>query len=640
MGCCCFKKKKTNKAYIIEEEEKNKGEELSTTAGPYSNSLLENKNLGNEQSKEGLNTKEESETIKINIGGNDQENEQEGEELNSRKGTEKSEIKMENEQGEKLRKTTGSYNIMNSRSKNKNKLNEENEKRANTNRELKEIEINMENNGQEYDQDKNELNTNEGIKKNESKIENEQGNKLSNNTGSFNTINNLFKNNDNENEQSEKGLNTNKESEDIKINLENNEEENKQEVEELSSNNNKENEQGKLSIKNRRSNNNQKTNLIDNEIKVDEQDEKELYITEGTKKSKITNLIEKNNNKGKDPAKSKGPSRNDYEVIEHLDSGSFGDVYLVRLKPTHELFAMKIIKKENLKKKAVEKAMNELKIWIKVKSDFVANIKQAFHDKEKLYLISEFAPGGDLFRLFEQNNFEFSLEWIRFYIAELVVALEDLHSKNIIHRDIKPENILIDSEGHIKLTDFGISRILEKNEKAKTMVGTYSYMAPEIIDGNPYDKTVDWWSVGCVMYSLLEAAFVFKNIEDAWYKIRNNCFNLKFKSTKNLDAKDLVNKFLRLDPEKRLGAGEDGINEIKKHPFFKDIDWDLVKKRKLTPPFVPKKENYENKKKNVKAGLIDNTDNDFEDEDYRGFSFTAESFKENSGNLIDENKDK
>ena len=284
--------------------------------------------------------------------------------------------------------------------------------------------------------------------------------------------------------------------------------------------------------------------------------------------------------------------------------------------------------------------MNELKIWIKVKSDFVANIKQAFHDKEKLYLISEFAPGGDLFRLFEQNNYEFSLEWIRFYIAELVVALEDLHSKNIIHRDIKPENILIDSEGHIKLTDFGISRILEKNEKAKTMVGTDSYMAPEIIDGNPYDKTVDWWSVGCVMYSLLEAAFVFKNIEDAWYKIRNNCFNLKFKSTKNLDAKDLVNKFLRLDPEKRLGAGEDGINEIKKQPFFKDIDWDLVKKRKLTPPFVPKKENYENKKENVKAGLIDNTDNDIEDEDYRGFSFTAKSFKENFDDLIDENKDK
>ena len=106
---------------------------------------------------------------------------------------------MENEQGEKLRKTAGSYNIMNSRSKNKNKLNEQNEKRANTNREPKETEINMENNGQEYDQNKNELNTNEGIKKKEIKIENEQGKKSINNTGSFNTINNPFKNNDNEN---------------------------------------------------------------------------------------------------------------------------------------------------------------------------------------------------------------------------------------------------------------------------------------------------------------------------------------------------------------------------------------------------------------------------------------------------------
>ena len=115
-----------------------------------------------------------------------------------------------------------------------------------------------------------------------------------------------------------------------------------------------------------------------------------------------------------------------------------------------------------------------------------------------------------MFYLWAAEKGKFKVEWTRFYIAELIVALEDLHNKNIIHRDLKPENILIDSEGHIKLTDFGMSRILKKNEKAKTKVGTISYIAPEILLGRGYDKTVDWWSVGCISMHCLKARLFLK----------------------------------------------------------------------------------------------------------------------------------
>ena len=232
-----------------------------------------------------------------------------------------------------------------------------------------------------------------------------------------------------------------------------------------------------------------------------------------------------------------------------------------------------------------------------------------------------------MFYLWAAEKGKFKVEWTRFYIAELIVALEDLHNKNIIHRDLKPENILIDSEGHIKLTDFGMSRILKKNEKAKTKVGTISYIAPEILLGGGYGKTVDWWSVGCIMYTLLEGKIVFKDYEDFQKKITLNVFKLEFKSIKDIQALDLVNKFLKVDPEKRLGAGEDGINEIKSHPFFKGIDWNSVKNKKLKPPFVPEKENYDNVETPLSIGNTNN--NNFDDEFFRGFSYTSESFIEN-----------
>ena len=332
----------------------------------------------------------------------------------------------------------------------------------------------------------------------------------------------------------------------------------------------------------------------------------------------------------KELASTKKSPIDDYEIVRNLAGGGFGQVFLVRLKSTGELFAMKKISKS---KTNIEDAQKERDIWIQVKSPFVANIKEAFQDKENVYLISEYAPGKDLFFLWAEKKM-FNIEWTQFYIAELVVALDDLHSKNIIHRDIKLENILIDSKGHIKLTDFGVSKLLEKkDEKAKTMVGTESYLAPEIAYQKRYDKAVDWWSLGVVMFALLERKFPFKISN---YRAKD--FTLTFNKITDENAKDLIQKFLTVNPEKRIGSGEDGINEIKKHHFFDGIDWDKAKYRTLKPPFVPKKE--KNKVKKPKKSSENVTYLDDYGDGYEGFFYASETFKDNVPNfIVDKKKD-
>ena len=331
----------------------------------------------------------------------------------------------------------------------------------------------------------------------------------------------------------------------------------------------------------------------------------------------------------KELASTKKSPKDDYEIVRNLAGGAFGQVFLVRLKSTGELFAMKKIKKSETNKEAAQK---ERDIWIQVKSPFVANIKEAFQDEENVYLISEYAPGKDLCFLWAEKKM-FNIEWTQFYIAELVVALDDLHSKNIIHRDIKLENILIDSKGHIKLTDFGVSKILNNNEKAKTMVGTVSYVAPEIASGKRYDKAVDWWSLGVVMFVLLEGNFPFEMFN---YTAKN--FTLIFSEINDENAKDLIKKFLTVKPKERIGSGEDGINEIKKHPFFDGIDWDKAKDRALKPPFVPKKE--KNKVKKPKKSSENVTYLDDYGDGYEGFFYASETFKDNVPNfIVDKKKD-
>jgi len=283
-------------------------------------------------------------------------------------------------------------------------------------------------------------------------------------------------------------------------------------------------------------------------------------------------------------------SYNDFELLKLLGRGSFGEVLLVRLKANKKLYAMKVLDKKMLKQRKQQiHTKTERDLMVKINCPFIVNIKSAFQDETKLYIVSEFLQGGDLFfHLHEKRYTVFPEIKARFYIMELVIALDFLHQNNMIYRDLKPENILLDSQGHVKLTDFGLSKIFEnEDDKAYTVCGTPQYLAPEILLRKGYDKAVDWWSLGCVLYEMLYGRLPFKLKKGQ--KISLNIYKEEIAFDKKIseEAKDLIINLLIFDPKSRLGSGVDGGEKIKNHKFFKGVNWKDVWDRKLEPPFVP-----------------------------------------------------
>ena len=283
-------------------------------------------------------------------------------------------------------------------------------------------------------------------------------------------------------------------------------------------------------------------------------------------------------------------SYNDFELLKLLGRGSFGEVLLVRLKANKKLYAMKVLDKKMLKQRKQQiHTKTERDLMVKINCPFIVNIKSAFQDETKLYIVSEFLQGGDLFfHLHEKRYTVFPEIKARFYIMELVIALDFLHQNNMIYRDLKPENILLDSQGHDKLTDFGLSKIFEnEDDKAYTVCGTPQYLAPEILLRKGYDKAVDWWSLGCVLYEMLYGRLPFKFKKGQ--KISLNIYKEEIAFDKKIseEAKDLIINLLIFDPKSRLGSGVDGGEKIKNHNFFKGVNWKDVWDRKLEPPFVP-----------------------------------------------------
>ena len=281
---------------------------------------------------------------------------------------------------------------------------------------------------------------------------------------------------------------------------------------------------------------------------------------------------------------------NDFRPLKLLGRGSFGEVLLVRLKATNKIYAMKILEKKLLKlKKQQIHTKTERDLMVRINCPFIVNIKSAFQDESKLYIVSEFLQGGDLFfHLHEKRYMTFPEDKAKFYLMELVSALDFLHKNNMIYRDLKPENILIDSQGHIKITDFGLSKIFEsENDKAYTVCGTPQYLAPEILLRKGYDKAVDWWSLGCLLYEMLSGRLPFKFKKGQ--KISLNIYKeeIFFDNKFSEDAQDLIKKLLIFDPKARLGSGVDGGEKIKNHKYFRGVNWDDVWNKKIQPPFKP-----------------------------------------------------
>jgi len=316
----------------------------------------------------------------------------------------------------------------------------------------------------------------------------------------------------------------------------------------------------------------------------DDEDKKEINNNKKLSSSKGDNEKEKDAYQSKE-FKSK-VTLNDFQIIKLLGKGAFGKVLLVYNEELKKYFAMKTLRKDYIKKNQQTKhTKEERKILEKIDYPFISKLYYAFQNEKKLFMITEYMPGGEMFYHLHMND-HFNENKARFYIAEIVLAIDHLHKNNILYRDLKPENILLDELGHIKLTDFGLSKIMNNIEKDRTytVCGTPIYVAPEVLTGQGYNKLVDWWSVGVLLYEFLAG---YSPYREARTKIDIKIYkkNLVQDPLISDTAFDLIKKFCTFDVSKRIGKN---FEDIKNHAFFKDIDWVKLEKKEITPPYKPK----------------------------------------------------
>jgi len=269
-----------------------------------------------------------------------------------------------------------------------------------------------------------------------------------------------------------------------------------------------------------------------------------------------------------------------------LGTGTFGRVRLVsyEFRKLH-YFALKMLKKtEIIRLKQVEHIKAEKNILQRITHPFIVTLFASFQDEKNLYMLMEYIIGGELFSQLRKVG-RFSNDTSRFYAAEIVLALEYLHEKNIVYRDLKPENLLIDREGHMKITDFGFAKQVE--DRTWTLCGTPEYLAPEIIQSKGHGKAVDWWALGILIYEMLAGypPFYDENPFGIYQKILAG--KIEFPRHFDANAKDLVKKLLTADRAKRFGCLKAGAEDVKKHKWFKGIDWVKAFNREMKPPFVP-----------------------------------------------------
>ncbi|KAJ2873809.1 hypothetical protein FB639_004170, partial [Coemansia asiatica] len=293
-----------------------------------------------------------------------------------------------------------------------------------------------------------------------------------------------------------------------------------------------------------------------------------------------------------DSAQKHKASIDDFSVLKLIGKGGYGKVYLVRHKLTHRYYAMKVLRKASilLQRRQITFTMTERSILSEVQHPFIVKLYYAFQSNSKLYLIMEYVAGGELFTHMANERI-FSEDQAVFYSAQLVLALSHLHKLGIVFRDIKPENCLLDKHGHLVLTDFGLSKTaLGEDGRTNTFCGTPAYMAPEVLDSSTsYEFSVDWWSLGILLYEMLTGSVPFKGKSPT--QISKNIAKTKVKYPNYLtaDAKDLIIRLLRKKPAQRIGYGLKGISDIKKHRFFRKINWELLERDHMsfTPPIVP-----------------------------------------------------
>ncbi|XP_023231727.1 ribosomal protein S6 kinase 2 beta-like [Centruroides sculpturatus] len=338
---------------------------------------------------------------------------------------------------------------------------------------------------------------------------------------------------------------------------------------------------------------------------------------EGVHEIEVTNITKEGHPRA-DPSQ--------FKLLQVLGQGSFGKVFLVKKvtgPDSGTLYAMKVLKKATLKVRDRMRTKMERDILAEVSHPFIVKLQYAFQTEGKLYLILDFLKGGDLFTrlskevMFTEDDVKFYLaelalaldhlhnlgiiyrdlkpeklvmfteDDVKFYLAELALALDHLHNLGIIYRDLKPENILLDADGHIRLTDFGLSKEALSDQKTYSFCGTVEYMAPEVINRKGHTTAADWWSFGVLMFEMLTGALPFQGTNRKETMMQILKAKLGMPQFLSPEAQSLLRALFKRNPANRLGSGPEGVEDIKCHPFFATIDWDKLYRREITPPFIP-----------------------------------------------------
>jgi len=342
----------------------------------------------------------------------------------------------------------------------------------------------------------------------------------------------------------------------------------------------------------------------------------------------------------------------DFELLKVIGMGAFGKVLQVRNRHSNKVLAMKIISKRLIKRKLsyVENILAERNILKKIENHpFIVTMHASFQTREKLFIIMDFCAGGELFLKLGKEG-HFLEKTAAFYLAEITLALEHLHSVNVLHRDLKPENILLGSDGHCCLTDFGLAKDFtslstEEGQRARTLCGTMEYMAPEMVARKWYGKGADFWSLGCIAYEMLSGEPPFnagkKGSKELFRKIMSE--RIRMPDGASAGACKLLKGLLNRAPEKRLGAAKGtilvvgGVGALKQQPFFSGLDWGKLELKEIQPPEDFSVDNDEDLRhfhdefvnmalpRSVKEmSKLDFLPKHCESENFRGFSFIGD----------------
>lgn len=289
-------------------------------------------------------------------------------------------------------------------------------------------------------------------------------------------------------------------------------------------------------------------------------------------------------------------SVDDFKVYCVLGKGAFGTVIMAEYRMTKEKYAIKILNKEPMTKYDQDRTRTEMRILRDIHHPFIAHLEFSFQTEAKLFLGMKFYPGGSLYHHLHdrktQARIRFSLPKVRFYAAQILLAISHLHSCDIVYRDLKPDNIMINTDGYIVLVDFGLSKVEVKTRTgARTMAGSPGYTAPELLQpraSRKYGKTVDWWTFGILLYEMVYATrpFSHSNISVLYRLIEKEQVKFPHVDADSYHIQDLIKGLLTKDPMERLG--NDGATSIMNHPFFQDVRWDDYLEKRVVPFWRPK----------------------------------------------------